>query len=205
MKDPLIQFGQRLRDLRNACGLSQEDFAHKAGIDRSYLGGVERGERNISLINISKIADTLEITLAELMDSRAGNNSAILFQLSQYILKAYDSERELNGVRDIANKLLEQRMLSLTETEQFNSLNADAVEKMLALQEQADKSKRDKKARSEEMDKPDDYVRLTAKQRETLLAGGTITLEESDLRSHTIDESISDETQPHVNKKVQAK
>lgn len=59
-------FGARLRTLRKARGLSQEAFADIAGLDRSYVGGVERGERNVSLINIKKFADALEISVEDL-------------------------------------------------------------------------------------------------------------------------------------------
>lgn len=59
-------FGNRVRQLRKARGWSQEEFAHKVGIDRSYMGGVERGERNVSLENICLIARALEIPPAGL-------------------------------------------------------------------------------------------------------------------------------------------
>ena len=59
-------FGSRVRQLRKARGWSQEEFAHKVGIDRSYMGGVERGERNISLENIWLIAKALGVSPAEL-------------------------------------------------------------------------------------------------------------------------------------------
>lgn len=67
-KDPRVLFGRRVRSLRKARGYSQEAFALYAGVDRSYLGAVERGERNIALINICKIADALAISPSELMD-----------------------------------------------------------------------------------------------------------------------------------------
>lgn len=51
------KFGNRLRQIRQNMGLSQEELAHLCNLDRSYVGGVERGERNISLVNIHKIAD----------------------------------------------------------------------------------------------------------------------------------------------------
>jgi len=54
-------FGARVRELRLAAGLSQEELAHRAELDRSYVGQVERGERNISLDNIYRLATTLEI------------------------------------------------------------------------------------------------------------------------------------------------
>lgn len=61
------KFGKRVRYLRKAAGLSQEAFAEKCGLDRSYVGGVERGERNVSLINIKKIARCLGIPPSDLM------------------------------------------------------------------------------------------------------------------------------------------
>lgn len=54
-------FGNRVREVRQQAGLSQEDLAHLASLDRSYIGGVERGERNVSLVNIHKIANALNV------------------------------------------------------------------------------------------------------------------------------------------------
>ena len=59
------EFGHRLRQIRQNMGLSQEELAHLCNLDRSYMGGVERGERNISLVNIHKIADALNISPRE--------------------------------------------------------------------------------------------------------------------------------------------
>lgn len=67
-KDPLKLFGERLAGLRREKGLSQEALALESGIARSYLGGVERGQRNIALINICRLAATLKVTPAELMN-----------------------------------------------------------------------------------------------------------------------------------------
>jgi len=66
MKEVERQFGKRVRELRLAMGLSQEKLAFKAGVHRTYLGGIERGERNPSLKNIAAIAMALDITLREL-------------------------------------------------------------------------------------------------------------------------------------------
>ena len=66
-KDILKRFGQRVRDLRKAKGFSQEGFAHACELDRTYIGGIERGERNVALRNIERIAVTLGVTVSELM------------------------------------------------------------------------------------------------------------------------------------------
>ena len=60
-----VDLGNRIRELRTESGLSQEKFALKIGMDRTYLASVEAGRRNISIINIKKIADGLEIPLSE--------------------------------------------------------------------------------------------------------------------------------------------
>jgi len=64
--DILQRFGERVRELRLAQGYSQETFAHEVGLDRTYMGGIERGERNVALRNIEKIAVTLGISVSEL-------------------------------------------------------------------------------------------------------------------------------------------
>ena len=62
----LAQFGNRLREKRNELGLSQEAFANKCGLDRTYISGIERGKRNVSLLNIGTIAKALGVTVSEL-------------------------------------------------------------------------------------------------------------------------------------------
>ena len=61
-----FDFGNRIRELRIKTGLSQEKFALKIGMDRTYYASVESGKRNIALINIQKIADGLGVSLSEL-------------------------------------------------------------------------------------------------------------------------------------------
>jgi len=60
-------FGDRVRALRSAQGLSQEALAERAGLHRTYVGSVERGERNVSLDNIHALADALEVAAGDLV------------------------------------------------------------------------------------------------------------------------------------------
>lgn len=61
-----LLLGNRIKELRNKTGLSQEKFALKIGMDRTYFASVENGRRNISIVNIKKIADGLNVSLSEL-------------------------------------------------------------------------------------------------------------------------------------------
>ena len=63
----LQELGRRIRAARTSLGLSQEQLANESIIDRSYIGGVERGERNITFNVLCKIAEALQCDLAELM------------------------------------------------------------------------------------------------------------------------------------------
>ncbi|MEQ4513112.1 MAG: helix-turn-helix transcriptional regulator [Dickeya sp.] len=67
-KDITVRFGQRVKTLRLQAGLSQEAFADKCGLDRTYISGIERGVRNPTLEVIGVIADGLEIELKILFD-----------------------------------------------------------------------------------------------------------------------------------------
>lgn len=62
------KFGNRVRDLRKKQGFSQESLALACDLDRTYIGGVERGERNISLVNITKIANALGVRPGEFFE-----------------------------------------------------------------------------------------------------------------------------------------
>ena len=69
MEDVRIRFGKALRKRRHKLGVSQEEFADLCGLDRTYVGGIERGERNVALVNIEKLARALKMSLSELFRS----------------------------------------------------------------------------------------------------------------------------------------
>jgi transcriptional regulator with XRE-family HTH domain len=64
-----LLFGRALRALRKERGYSQEELAERAGLHRNYVGGIERGERNVALENISKLAKALSVRTRDLFDS----------------------------------------------------------------------------------------------------------------------------------------
>ena len=65
----LAQFGARVRVLRRERGLSQEELADRANLHRTYVGSIERGERNVALLNIKRLADALSVPIEELVSS----------------------------------------------------------------------------------------------------------------------------------------
>jgi len=69
-KNILIAFGEKVRELRKEKGLSQEDLSYKADLHRTYIGMIERAEKNITLINIEKIAKALEVQPDELLKKK---------------------------------------------------------------------------------------------------------------------------------------
>jgi len=79
MRDEILRlFGERLRELRTERNLSQERLAELAGLDRNYIGQIERAERNVALVNIIRIAKALEIEPGELFAPFSGARLARL-------------------------------------------------------------------------------------------------------------------------------
>lgn len=66
MEDIRVRLGKAVRERRCKLGVSQEAFADLCELDRSYIGGIERGERNVAVVNIQKIARALKISISEL-------------------------------------------------------------------------------------------------------------------------------------------
>lgn len=75
-KDPMLrQLGEYLRGIREQHGWSQEDLAFECGLHRTYVGAVERGEYNITLLSLRRITDTLGISLADAIGSTSKGKS----------------------------------------------------------------------------------------------------------------------------------
>jgi transcriptional regulator with XRE-family HTH domain len=70
-KKILLNFGSRVRELRKEKGLSQEELSFKADLHRTYIGMIERAEKNITLINIEKIARALDVAPFELLITKS--------------------------------------------------------------------------------------------------------------------------------------
>lgn len=67
-KEVLIAFGLKIRGIRLSLNLSQEEFAEKCGLHRTYISSLERGERNVSLLNIVKICESIKISPEKLLE-----------------------------------------------------------------------------------------------------------------------------------------
>ncbi|MEG1835838.1 MAG: helix-turn-helix transcriptional regulator [Oscillospiraceae bacterium] len=72
-----MRLGNRIRELRTKTGLSQEKFALKIGMDRTYFASVELGKRNISIINLEKIANGFGVSLSDLFENVEGVNKNV--------------------------------------------------------------------------------------------------------------------------------
>lgn len=84
----LVALAHQIRTQRKARGFSQEDFAATVGLDRSYYGGVERGERNITVLKLMRIAVALNVALSELLP----NSEALVTLMDNSINDVVDDE-----------------------------------------------------------------------------------------------------------------
>ncbi|PUA41048.1 transcriptional regulator [Paenibacillus elgii] len=111
MSEILKLVGSRIRDVRKSRGLSQEALAEKAGFNSSYIGFIERAERNISLVNLEKIAKALNVGVYQLFsyvreyEDLTENETRIKEILS--VLKNRD-QRDLDMVRNVLIEIFER-------------------------------------------------------------------------------------------------
>lgn len=71
--DVKLKIGQRIKELRELTNMSQKDLAYAADLDRSYIASIENGQRNVSIINIEKIATALNVTIKEFFNDAEFN------------------------------------------------------------------------------------------------------------------------------------
>lgn len=71
--DVKLKIGQRIKELRETASMSQKDLAYTADLDRSYIASIENGQRNVSIVNIEKIAAALNVTLKEFFNDAEFN------------------------------------------------------------------------------------------------------------------------------------
>ncbi|MDF9839675.1 MULTISPECIES: helix-turn-helix transcriptional regulator [Paenibacillus] len=108
----LKKIGQRIRDLRKQKGLSQEQLAEKAGFHFSYIGGVERAEKNITLVNLLKIADALDVQIMDLFmytkyqQSALNEKDELLNQIFQTLVSL--KKRDLRKVQIMLDEFFEK-------------------------------------------------------------------------------------------------
>lgn len=104
--------GRRVRELRAARKWSQEEFAHVSGLHRTYIGQIERGEKNISFENLSKISGVLGLTLSELLaglDEVGAQDRKSKAKVGSVDQKTADPTRQMFEVQKMVRRLRIQR------------------------------------------------------------------------------------------------
>lgn len=72
--DVKLKIGQRIKELRESSNMSQKDLSYAADLDRSYIASIENGQRNVSIVNIEKIASALGVTLKKFFNNAEFEN-----------------------------------------------------------------------------------------------------------------------------------
>ena len=106
MKNLLVLLGKRVHDLRAAKGWSQEEFAHVSGLHRTYIGQIERGEKNISFENLTKVSSVLGVTLSELFSGLEDGGGGGRIETSA---KAEAAPRYTLEIEKLVRRLAHQR------------------------------------------------------------------------------------------------
>jgi len=85
MMDIVKVVGEKIRYLRKERGLSQEELAYRASLHNTYIGQLERGEKNATIESLTKVCTALEITLEELFDDKEGHPKVLSFELEEMV------------------------------------------------------------------------------------------------------------------------
>ncbi|GMX66750.1 helix-turn-helix transcriptional regulator [Paenibacillus elgii] len=110
MSDILRFVGMKIKDLRKGAGLTQEELGEKAGFHTTYIGGLERGERNINLSNLEQIASSLGVEVAELFSyaKKFKINSTKEESLQKLLVLMLDrDEKEINMAVKLLNEIFD--------------------------------------------------------------------------------------------------
>ena len=95
MQNIRIHLGERVRKLRKEMGWSQENLGERAGLHPTYVGGIERGERNVSLENLSRLAAAFDLSLSELFEFPSKDSNRETMESSIHLLLRKQSEHTL--------------------------------------------------------------------------------------------------------------
>jgi transcriptional regulator with XRE-family HTH domain len=110
VKDLLVLLGKRVHDLRVAKEWSQEEFAHVSGLHRTYIGQIERGEKNISFGNLVRVSNALGVTMAELLaELETGGPEGPKRPPDSSDLKGISSSRRMLDLQKLLTRLRVQR------------------------------------------------------------------------------------------------
>jgi transcriptional regulator with XRE-family HTH domain len=130
VSDLLELLGKRIHDLRAARKWSQEEFAHVSGLHRTYIGQIERGEKNMSFDNLAKVAGSLGVTLSALLDGLENGTATNL--------KSLQGELGGKGAADATHRLLAAEKL----VRRLKIQHAEMSRTILALEDLPAKSRR---------------------------------------------------------------
>jgi transcriptional regulator with XRE-family HTH domain len=130
VNDLLVLLGHRVHELRAAKKWSQEEFAHVSGLHRTYIGQIERGEKNISFDNLSRVADSLGVTLSALLDGLENGCATNV--------KSLQGELGGKGVEDTTHRLLAAQKL----VRRLKIQHAEMSRTILALENLPSKNRR---------------------------------------------------------------
>lgn len=106
-----IIVGERIRTLRNKQNLSQEKLAEKAGLHNTYIGQVERGEKNVTIESLEKIINALEITFEELFKNMKSDNASGSISTDCYNMILKLSNEEQICIKDIIKRIMDFKEL----------------------------------------------------------------------------------------------
>ncbi|MFT9848081.1 helix-turn-helix domain-containing protein [Aneurinibacillus sp. REN35] len=98
MENLLSFVGKKVRSIRKAKSLTQEDLAEKAGVHRDYIGGLERGERNVSLASLEKILFALNISIEDFFSFQTENK---LLNQKEQILEELNQQFKIRSIKDL--------------------------------------------------------------------------------------------------------